>query len=122
MSSQELTNSGNTAVAIQNNAIPLVASPRCRSPTPIVGSRQGGGVTPSRQHGVGEAVTGTETWPGLSKPHCPIAVDLSTFRTTVWAHMDMRKTGRLLQDDFEERLSVLHLETSKNVRPKKFAS
>lgn len=46
---------------------------------------------------------------------CPISMEYSVFRTTVWAHLNPKRKGRLSLKDFEETLSVLPPATSDNV-------
>lgn len=50
-----------------------------------------------------------------SLPLPPLALEISAFRRTVWAHMDPYKRRRLKLEDFEDRLNIPPLETTDNV-------
>lgn len=64
----------------------------------------------------GEDTRGGESSHASSLPLPPLALEASAFRGAVWAHMDPCKRKRLNLEDFEDRLNVLPLETTNNVR------
>lgn len=78
------------------------------NPSELEAAGESGDGEPDRLNPGGEKARGMNRAHGsTSQALPPLALECSTFRRTVWAHMDPCRRKRLNLEDFEERLNVV---------------